>query len=57
MIPDDQNRTVNPAGEPKVEGLGQPESEFVSFESLMKRLLKVPKKEIDARREAERKRA
>jgi hypothetical protein len=31
-------------------------SEYERFESLMKRLVSVPKKEIDARRDAERKR-
>jgi|GEM_PF-5899552 hypothetical protein len=31
--------------------------EYERFESLMKRLVSVPKKELDARREAERKRA
>lgn len=36
---------------------GQPPSdEYNRFESVMKRLVKVPKKDIDARREAERKR-
>lgn len=34
---------------------GQPSDEYKRFEGLMRRLVRVPKKEIDARREAERK--
>jgi hypothetical protein len=36
---------------------GQPSPEYKRFEALMKRLVRVPKKDIDARRDAEKKRA
>lgn len=49
MAPDDTNRTVNPAGSPKVEGFGQEESEFARFEKLARQVLSVPKSEIDRR--------
>lgn len=42
---------------PTPEAIGQPSDEYRRFKAMMKRLVRVPKRDVDARREAEQKRA
>lgn len=43
MAPNEQDRTVNPAGSPRVEGLGQSPTDSQRFQEMAKKIVPTPK--------------